>query len=407
MSNNPSSFVAKPDRGWLHPDHLFATDGINYAVRYIGCVEVNTSMKVLDFETRSAIAKECINRVCEASSVIKHDGLRRGDRKIQSMLGERVTLSRTGTNVQLTITSLCLRLSDLDSGRVIHRHEMPNISFASGGDSDTLDYIAYVAKDGAGGRACYVLECFGGLAKDVITTVGQAFELRFKEFLKKSGGNRPPPLAPLAHSNLRPDDPEYYNDMPGKAPPPQSGQTGHSHHLPSTNSNLIDLSTDLSNLPPKSEYVNNEVADGRARHRDPFDMSPFALNPPGGGIPSPSLPLPPTQPVQGVTQRAQLSKEEWFHGPISRKDAEQLLRHDGDFLVRESQGSPGQYVLTGMQGNGRKHLLLVDPEGAVRTRDRSFDSVTHLIDFHRNNKLPIISAESALRLETPVRKIRR
>ena len=37
-----------------------------------------------------------------------------------------------------------------------------------------------------------------------------------------------------------------------------------------------------------------------------------------------------------------------------------------------------------------------------RTRDRTFESVTHLIDYHRNNKLPIISAESALRLDTPV-----
>ena len=50
---------------------------------------------------------------------------------------------------------------------------MPNISFASGGDSDSLDYIAYVAKDSGGGRACYVLECSGGLAQDVITTIGQ------------------------------------------------------------------------------------------------------------------------------------------------------------------------------------------------------------------------------------------
>jgi hypothetical protein len=33
--------------------------------------------------------------------------------------------------------------------------------------------------------------------------------------------------------------------------------------------------------------------------------------------------------------------------------------------VRESQGSPGQYVLTGMQNNSKKHLLLVDPEGVV------------------------------------------
>ena len=64
--------------------------------------------------------------------------------------------------------------------------------------------------------------------------------------------------------------------------------------------------------------------------------------------------------------RAQLGKEDWYHGAISRKDAEGLLQQDGDFLVRESQGSVGQYVLTGMQGSTRKHLLLVDPEGVVR-----------------------------------------
>jgi len=34
-------------------------------------------------------------------------------------------------------------------------------------------------------RACYVLECANGLAQDVISTIGQAFELRFKEFLTK------------------------------------------------------------------------------------------------------------------------------------------------------------------------------------------------------------------------------
>jgi len=400
-SQAPASFVSKPPRGWLHPDHLFARDGINYAVRYIGCVDVNTSMKVLDFETRSAIAKECINRVCDASS--NNNMRRRGEVKISSMLGDRVTVSRASSNVQLTITSLCLRLSDLDSGRVIHQHEMPNISFASGGDSDTLDYIAYVAKDGSGGRACYVLECSGGLAQDVITTIGQAFELRFKEFLKKSGGNKPPPLPTLQHSNLRPDDPEYYNDLPGKEPP---GSTSSNNYNPGS-SNLIDLSTEISGLHSKPEYVNTDP-DNRGRHRDPFDMSPFAVHPPGGGIPSPGLPLPPSQqPGMVMSQKAMLAKEDWFHGPISRKDAEQLLRYDGDFLVRESQQTPGQYVLTGMQGMGRKHLLLVDPEGVVRTRDRTFESVSHLIDYHRNNKLPIISAESALRLDTPVRKVRR
>jgi len=370
-------------------------------------------MKVLDFDTRSAIAKECINRVCEEANVKQTDRRRVVDRAVSKMLGDNpVTVrGKLGNNVQLTITSLCLRLSDLDSGAVIHQHEMPNISFASGGDSDTLDYIAYVAKDsGAGGppqtgppvpaRACYVLECGGGLAQDVITTIGQAFELRFKEFLKRAPGqNRPPPLPPVPrHPPLNPDDPEYYNDLPGKAPPSSLGAN--------SNSNLIDLSTELPGGSARGhevEYINSGVQDQRGKHHhDPFDMSPFALAPPGGGIPSPVTPTP----VQTPSQRAQLSCEDWFHGPISRKDAETLLRHDGDFLVRESQGSPGQYVLTGMQGSVRKHLLLVDPEGVVRTKDRAFDSVSHLINFHRHNSLPIISAESALRLQNPVMKIR-
>ena len=50
----------------------------------------------------------------------------------------------------------------------------------TGGDAETLDFVAYVAKDATYARACHVLECGGGLAQDVLTTVGQAFELRFK-----------------------------------------------------------------------------------------------------------------------------------------------------------------------------------------------------------------------------------
>ena len=50
---------------------------------------------------------------------------------------------------------------------------------------ETLDFVAYGAKDDINGRACHVLECGGGLSEDVITTIGQAFELRFKEYLKK------------------------------------------------------------------------------------------------------------------------------------------------------------------------------------------------------------------------------
>lgn len=101
--------------------------------------------------------------------------------------------------------------------------------------------------------------------------------------------------------------------------------------------------------------------------------------------------------------RKELEAEEWFHGLISRQESETLVKEDGDFLVRESAGCAGQFVLTGRHDAVCKHLLLVDPDGIVRTKDRSFDSVSHLVHYHEENRLPIISAESSLRLKRAVR----
>lgn len=60
-----------------------------------------------------------------------------------------------------------------------------------------------------------------------------------------------------------------------------------------------------------------------------------------------------------------IQKQLWFHGAIPRNDAESLIRKDGEFLVRESASSQGQYVLTGMRDGLHRHLLLVDPQGKV------------------------------------------
>lgn len=62
---------------------------------------------------------------------------------------------------------------------------------------------------------------------------------------------------------------------------------------------------------------------------------------------------------------APLDMQLYFHGRISRPDAESLIKSDGEFLVRESTNKPGQYVLTG-KANGRpQHLLLIDKSGKV------------------------------------------
>uniref|UniRef100_A0A3Q3FX63 SH2 domain-containing protein n=1 Tax=Labrus bergylta TaxID=56723 RepID=A0A3Q3FX63_9LABR len=74
------------------------------------------------------------------------------------------------------------------------------------------------------------------------------------------------------------------------------------------------------------------------------------------------------------------SGDAWYHGKMSRRDAEKLLKEDGDFLVRKSTTNPGSYVLTGMHNGLAKHLLLVDPEGTVRRRSTGRYSLIKITD---------------------------
>ena len=57
------------------------------------------------------------------------------DRRVARILGLRPRLDQAGSDAHLTITSTCLKLTSLDTGDVIASHDLPNISFASGGDA--------------------------------------------------------------------------------------------------------------------------------------------------------------------------------------------------------------------------------------------------------------------------------
>ncbi|XP_055388967.1 SHC-transforming protein 3 [Condylostylus longicornis] len=375
--------------GCSYPDEVIMSSGVSFSVRYIGCVEVKTSMKTLDFGTRSQVARECINRVCETAG-LKTQKKRRLDKDILQYISEHPCMENAGTNVIINVSSRALNLVNSESGEMVANHDMPKISFASGGDSDTADFLAYVAKNDDGWRACYVLECGGDQTQDLILTIGKAFMLRFNAINK---------LHPCVDNfNIEKDnEKDYYNDLPGKLPPelcdndlPQQMATKLNIKKPRErlSSNLIDLNSpppdfemkkcDL-NLDANSNTANNQQ---QTRIRDVFDIQPFLLS--------------------AEAQKAQLLTESWFHFAIGRPEAESLLKNDGDFLVRESQGKPGQYVLTGLEGNNPKHLLLIDPDGVVQTKDRVFDSISHLINYHWTNSLPIISEKTELVLRNPV-----
>ncbi|XP_051849877.1 SHC-transforming protein 1 isoform X3 [Antechinus flavipes] len=221
------SFVNKPTRGWLHPNEKVMGPGVSYLVRYMGCVEVLQSMRALDFSTRTQVTREAISLVCEAVPGAKGAARRRKpcSRPLSSILG-RSNLKFAGMPITLTVSTSSLNLMAADCKQIIANHHMQSISFASGGDPDTAEYVAYVAKDPVNQRACHILECPEGLAQDVISTIGQAFELRFKQYLRN------PPKLVTPHDRMagfdgsawdeeeeEPPDHQYYNDFPGKEPP--------------------------------------------------------------------------------------------------------------------------------------------------------------------------------------------
>ena len=99
-----------------------------------------------------------------------------------------------------------------------------------------------------------------------------------------------------------------------------------------------------------------------------------------------------------------LKDEEWFHDQITRTEAEELLKEDGDFLVREAGTPSGQYVLSGRMSGQCQHFALVDMENnVVRTENETFESVTHLINYHMDNQLPLTHSNGfTLYLKHPI-----
>ncbi|KAK6024056.1 SH2 domain protein [Ostertagia ostertagi] len=96
-----------------------------------------------------------------------------------------------------------------------------------------------------------------------------------------------------------------------------------------------------------------------------------------------------------------LCDKPWFHGELNRASSEYLLQKDGDFLVRTSANSPGQFILDGMEQGKHRHILLIN-EGVVRTVNNVFPSVSALIHYHYSNCIPIATQESTVFLLNPI-----
>lgn len=153
----------------------------------MGCIGVRASMRSLDHRKRSEVATESINRLCEASTIDKRPD-RNCAESISDILDDKPNLLYAGTEVELAVTNSHLNLISCETQETIVQHEMPNVSFASVGDEETVDFVAYVAKDDKFKRACFVLKC-GHEAKNVFQGIACAFQSR-TELIKSEQGTR-------------------------------------------------------------------------------------------------------------------------------------------------------------------------------------------------------------------------
>ncbi|XP_008933335.1 PREDICTED: SHC-transforming protein 2, partial [Merops nubicus] len=310
-----------------------------------------------------------------------------------SILGKS-NLRFAGMSIAVNISVDGLNLMIPTTRQIIANHHMQSISFASGGDTDTTDYVAYVAKDpinqrGDSSPRTQELWGRGGMHWGIKvlgvedSAWGEDEEAAEHDYYNSIPGKEPP-LGGLIDSRLRHSTGHVRTQPSGSGPPGQGGMAARRDQ-----SSQLGPPWDLESQGPFEDALKLHECIAGGRTSPPIEDQWLS---------------PPTRKAPVAPTEEQLRREPWYHGKMSRRDAEKLLQMDGDFLVRDSLTNPGQYVLTGMHCGQPKHLLLVDPEGVVRTKDVLFESISHLINHHRQNEQPIVAAESELHLRQVVQR---
>ncbi|XP_031424894.1 tyrosine-protein kinase Fes/Fps [Clupea harengus] len=97
-----------------------------------------------------------------------------------------------------------------------------------------------------------------------------------------------------------------------------------------------------------------------------------------------------------------LPQQGWYHGAIPRLEVQELLKKDGDFLVRESQGKQECVLSVHWEGQCR-HFLIQSCDNMYRLDGESFRSIPLLVN-HLQNSNQNVTRKCEIRLKRPILK---
>ncbi|XP_074525788.1 SH2 domain containing 3Cb isoform X2 [Halichoeres trimaculatus] len=110
--------------------------------------------------------------------------------------------------------------------------------------------------------------------------------------------------------------------------------------------------------------------------------------------------------------RSNLKSHAWYHGPIPWEVSESLVFNHGDFLIRDSQSSPGDFVLTSHWEQRTRHFLVrrtVLQSSDTYTRvqfsldGEAFDSLPALVHFYVGSRAAL-TRWSGAQIHRPVNR---
>ncbi|XP_041041672.1 tyrosine-protein kinase Fer isoform X1 [Carcharodon carcharias] len=103
------------------------------------------------------------------------------------------------------------------------------------------------------------------------------------------------------------------------------------------------------------------------------------------------------------TSEKPLAEQDWYHGAIPRIEAQELLKQQGDFLVRESHGKPGEYVLSVYSDGQRRHFIIQYADNQYRFEGTGFPTIPQLMEHHYTTKQVITKKSGVVLLNAVVK----